>query len=127
MEVTWFHPVLLRLELKSYAPWIAGITVPTMVAMLISGGGTARAEWEYLPYIVGTSAALTSTLLLPRTRARRWVGVLAGIAYGLGLRAGRELVPDPGPWAVANILFGVVLLNGTKPRHPQGSAEAPGD
>jgi hypothetical protein len=117
-QFSWFHPVILRLELKSYAPWLAGIMMPPVALAMLFIFRVASWIWDYLPYITGVTAALTATptLLLSGSRTRPWIGVLAGIAYGVGVKAGGEIESSVGRWAVANLFFGIVLLAGTEPK-----------
>jgi hypothetical protein len=107
---TWFQPVLLRLDFKRSLAWVAVFAATPSIAVMAHPDGLYG--WFSLhPWIIGTVAALTSTALLIGQRTRPWCGLLGGIAYG----AYSNDLAFAFPYIVANVLFGIPLIFGTKP------------
>lgn len=102
LAFTWFQPLLLRLDSNRTTAWIAVFTVLPIIGAMIQYQNVAG-FMALFPYVVGITAALTSSLLLIGQRTRPWLGLFAGVAFMLGLLAASEYVSElrgrPEPWA----------------------------
>jgi hypothetical protein len=132
---TWFQPLLLRLDAMRSLAWIVGFFVSPVIAVMANPDGLYGLP-RLLP-LVGSTAAITSTLLLIGQRSRPWLGLLGGLAYGVGLllesaRTRAPLVGIDVQWLpslefsvfraslastilVGNLVFALPLIFGTKP------------
>ena len=75
--LTWFQPVLLRLDRKRGVAWIVGFTAwPAIVGLLFGF------DWEYVHFahFMFAISALTAVLLLKGQRTRPWLGVIAAFS-----------------------------------------------
>jgi hypothetical protein len=121
----WFQPLLLRLDSSRTCAWIAAFTVSPVIGAMVHYQKLAGFI-ALFPYIVGTTAALTSTLLLIGQRTRPWLGFLAGLAVMLGLLAASAYVfalrGGPESWAgvtSSNVglpgLYPMVVVSAVRP------------
>jgi len=120
--LTWFQPVLLRLDRKRGVAWIVGFTAwPAIVGLLFGF------DWEYVHFahFMFAISALTAVLLLKGQRTRPWLGVIAAFGYLIGMSLSRsaDIIDYKIVWILANMFFGAVLLFGTERRTGDARAE----